>query len=127
MRRSLRYLAIPVLFTIALIACGVIAFVLSRGSGNSNLNPVEAAYLRVWLASKEQALRTPIGNDALPICFTVNQGDNANTISAALVQQGFVKEADLFRNYVRYYGVDAKLQAGIFSLRKSLTIPEIAQ
>jgi UPF0755 protein len=90
------------------------------------LNPIESAILRVDLSRRNNDLDTPAGSDPRPVCFNVNQGDNAVTIGANLQQQGFVKDGDLFRKYARYYGIDSKLQAGIYSLKKTLTIPEIA-
>jgi UPF0755 protein len=127
MPRWLRIMVIPTLLLIALAACVLIVVVVVVGTTNRRLNPIEALVLRVQLVRKEQALKTPIGRDATPICFKVNSGDNANSIGAALVQSGFINDADLFKNYVRYYGIDAQLQAGTFSLRKNLTLPEIAQ
>ncbi len=110
-----------------LVACGLAAFFLLYKSPNPTLNPIESAILRVDLSRRSQDLNSPAGTDPRPVCFNVNRGDNATTIGANLQQQGFVKDGDLFRKYARYYGLDEKLQAGIYSLRKTLTIPEIAQ
>ncbi|MEP7286988.1 MAG: endolytic transglycosylase MltG [Chloroflexota bacterium] len=123
-----RVLVMAGLASIALLSCIVIvAVILLRSPTNSRLNPIESAILRVSLSSRDKDLKTAAGTDAHPICFTVSNGDTASTIGATLVKQGFIKDADLFKNYARYYGIDAQLQAGIYSLRKTLTIPEIAQ
>src|ERR1041385_9187255 len=109
------------------LGCGIVAFFLLYKSPNPALNPVESVVLRVDLSRHSQDLNTPGGTDPRPVCFNVNLGDNATTIGVNLQQQGFVKDGDLFRKYARYYGMDAKLQAGVYSLKKTLTIPEIAQ
>jgi UPF0755 protein len=109
-----------------LLACALAVFVLTTKSPNPALNPIESAILKVDLSRRSKDLDTPAGSDPRPVCFNVNQGDNAVTIGANLQQQGFVKDGDLFRKYARYYGIDSKLQAGIYSLKKTLTIREIA-
>jgi UPF0755 protein len=127
MRRLVRILIIPALLLVALIACGIIAFFILNHSPNPRLNPIESVALRVALASHDKDLKVPAGTNSHPVCFDVKQGDSATTIGASLAKAGFIKDGELFRQYVRYYGLDAQLQAGTFSLRQSLTIPEIAQ
>jgi UPF0755 protein len=122
-----RILLVVGLLAFSLLLCGVAAlFVLTR-PGSNHLNPIESMILRVQLSSRDKDLKAPAGADPSPLCFSVNQGDNASSIGARLLKQGFVSDADLFRNYVRYYGIDAQLQAGVYSLKRTLTIPEIAQ
>src|SRR5260370_8521708 len=115
------------LISVSLITCGVSAFFVVTKPANNRLNPVESLILRVQLSSHNKDLQTPAGTDPRPICFSVNKGDNATTIGAALVKQGFIHDADLFRSYVRYYGIDAQLQAGVDSLRPTLTLPKVPQ
>jgi UPF0755 protein len=127
MPRLVRILIIPALLGVALIACAIIAYFALNRAPNPRLNPIEAVVLRAALTSHEKDLKVPAGTNNRPECFSVNPGDNATTIGANLSTAGFVKDAELFRQYVRYYGLDAQLQAGVFSLRQTLTIPEIAQ
>jgi UPF0755 protein len=44
-----------------------------------------------------------------------------------LARQGLISDAELFKRYVQYKGLDAGLEAGEFTLRKTMTIPQIAQ
>ena len=122
-----RAIFIPLFLVVAVVACLVAAYFVLTKPVNNKLNPIESAVLRIELSTRSKDLNTPGGTDDRPVCFTVNQGDNATTIGANLAQQGFFKDADLFRKYARYYGIDAQLQAGVFSLRHTLTIPEIAK
>src|SRR5258708_1794873 len=126
-RPVVRIAMIAVLLIAALFACGLSAFLLLNKPVNPRLNAVESLILRVQLAQHNKDLQAAPGTDNHAVCFTVNQGDNASTIGANLAKQGFVKDGDLFRIYAHYYGIDAQLQAGTYSLKKTLTLPEIAQ
>jgi UPF0755 protein len=125
-RSTIRTLLIPLLLGVILTSCVVIVFALLTRSPNSRLNPIEALVLRAQLAAKGQALEKAAGTDSKPQRFVVGKGDNATTIAAKLASQGFITDTDLFRNYVRYYGMDSQLQAGTYFLRKTFTIPELA-
>jgi UPF0755 protein len=125
---TVRNILIPMTLAVGLLACVMSAFLLIRvRSESAHLNPVEALALRVMLANQDKALATAGGTDPKPVRFVVGKGDSASTIAANLLGQGFIKDADLFRNYARYYGVDAKFQAGTYFLKKTYTIPEIAK
>src|SRR5262249_12335180 len=126
-RPAVRVALILVLLVFAFIACGLSAFLLLNKPVNPRLNAFESLILRVQLAQRNKELQAAPGTDNHAICFSVNPGDNASTIGANLARQGFVNDGDLFRIYVRYYGIDAQLQAGTYSLKKTLTLPEIAQ
>ena len=121
-----RNLLIPLILGAALIGCIVIVFVLLTKPVNNRLNPIESLVLRISLSTRNDALKKAAGTDPKPLRFVVGKGDTASTIGAKLVEQGLITDADLFRNYVRYYGIDAQLQAGTYFLRKTYTLPEIA-
>jgi UPF0755 protein len=125
-RSVIRTLIIPLLLGIIVTSCVVTVITVLTRSPNSRLNPIEAVILRVQLATKGQALQKAAGTDSKPQRFVVSKGDNASAIAAKLASQGFITDTDLFRNYVRYYGMDAQLQAGTYFLRKTYTIPELA-
>ncbi len=122
---TIRNILIPVLLSVALIACVAAAVVIFTKRDNPSLNPLEAVVLRVQLLGKDQALNAPAGTDATVLRFVIGKGDNARTIADNLVTAGLIKDADLFRNYVHYTGDDAKLQAGTYFLRKTYSIREI--
>src|SRR5437762_9586525 len=105
-RSGVRITVIAVLLVATLIACGLSAFLLLNKPVNPRLNAVESLILRVQLAQRNKDLQAAPGTDNHATCFTVSQGDNASTIGANLAKQGFVNDGDLFRIYVRYYGID---------------------
>ncbi|MCC7448920.1 MAG: endolytic transglycosylase MltG [Anaerolineae bacterium] len=126
-RTLLRNILIPVVLAVALLICGIGGLAIATRPPNSRINPLEALVLRIVLQTRSQALQTPAGTDPTPLRFVISKGDNATTIGAKLVSQGLITDTELFKNYVRYYGIDAQLQAGTYFLRKTYTIPEIAQ
>src|SRR5258708_13491436 len=121
-----RAIFIPLFLVVAVVACLVAAYFVLTKPVNNKLNPIESAVLGVEISKRAEDLNTLGGTDDRPVCFTVNPGDNATTIGTNLAQQGFVKDADLFRKYARYYGVDVQFQTGVYLLRRTLTIPEVA-
>jgi UPF0755 protein len=117
---------LSLVFGVMLCVVGGLFLTLAK-SPNSRLNPVEGAALRVMISLKSSSLQVTASADSSPIKFVIAPGDSATTIGQNLVSAGFISDATLFRNYVRYYGIDANLQAGTYFLRRSYTLPEIAQ
>lgn len=110
-----------------LVLCvGAVALTFIAGRG-SQLNPVEALILRVRLAAANDVLNQPASADGTPFCFPINTGDTAATVAARLGAQGLIRDVDLFSAYLRYFGLDSNLQVATYSLRRNLTIPEVAK
>lgn len=104
-----------------------VILILGLGAPNKALNPIEGFILRVQIATNTAGLNASVApSDETEFRFTVDKGQGAAAIGANLKAQGFITDADLFRVYTRYTGLDSKLQAGLYLLRRSQTIPEIA-
>jgi UPF0755 protein len=67
------------------------------------------------------------GDDDSPVSFVVEPGEAGGEIAIKLEQAGLVSNAELFRRYVQYHGLDAGMEAGEFTLRQTMTIPQISQ
>ncbi|MBN1287099.1 MAG: endolytic transglycosylase MltG [Anaerolineae bacterium] len=126
-----------VLGVLALVSCAC-GFLLTRllvvripvklsGSGAAGLNPLEAIYLETYLGLRAAELQQPAAPNAAEMVFEVAPGSSAGVIAGDLVRLGLVGDATLFKNYVRYAGLDDELEAGKFKLSAAMTIPEIAQ
>ncbi|MEA3309660.1 MAG: endolytic transglycosylase MltG [Chloroflexota bacterium] len=87
----------------------------------------ESIYLNFYIESQADALTTPAGNDERTIAFTVTEGESVDTIANQLVGQQLISDAELFHRYVQYKELDAGIQAGIYDLNQTMTIPEIAR
>ncbi len=113
---------------LSLICIGftVVAVLLIGGSApNPRLDPIRGFFLRLTLLSKDSALRTTAGTDATPMKITLQMGDSTATIASKLVTAGLIGDADAFRAYVEFNGLN--LQAGAYLLAKNQTIPQIAK
>jgi UPF0755 protein len=93
---------------------------------NSHLNPAEQIYLEAYLSSRAKELTQSAGNGNLPVNFTISPGETADTIATNLNNVGLLNNVDLFRNYVRYHGIDSGLEAGDFTLSPQMSIPDLA-
>ncbi|KAA3661363.1 MAG: endolytic transglycosylase MltG [Chloroflexi bacterium] len=126
------------LLLVVLLGCGTAVFILYTqwlgnnasvlgGDGNQALSSVERFYLQVYLARNVEALQQPAGTAVGTVAFVIESGETADTISNNLVQAHLLNDADLFRSYIRYVGIDAELEAGEYNLTADLTIPELAE
>ncbi len=87
---------------------------------------LELRVLGVYLRLQAQTLETPAGaSDALR-WFEIRPGETALTVAARLEEEGFITDADLFRLYMRYNGIDQRLAAGNFEIAQNMTMQEIA-
>jgi len=93
---------------------------------NQSLNPLEAAALSAYMGVNRDQLNKPKSDDPTLIKFEVQAGETAGSIADGLVAQGLIENPELFRNYLRYYGLDRQLEAGSYQLSASMTIPQIA-
>ena len=68
-----------------------------------------------------------MGADGTLERFLIEPGETAVTVAGRLEEAGFISDASLFRNYMRYHGIDQRLAAGDFEIAKNMTMPEIAE
>ncbi|MBN1875539.1 MAG: endolytic transglycosylase MltG [Anaerolineae bacterium] len=87
---------------------------------------VDALFLGAYIESQSDALKKPAGADDAPVSFTVESGETVTQIAGSLKALGLIKDTELFRRYLQYKGLDAGIQAGTYTLRQTMTIPEIA-
>jgi UPF0755 protein len=90
-----------------------------------DLSSLEKTLLGIYLNLRSDEIDTPPATDATPIPFTIQPGENAATIATRLERQGVIRDAELFRLLLRYWGVDAKLEAGDYSLRRNMPMSEV--
>lgn len=92
------------------------------------LNVAERFLLQNQLSTQRDALLSPAGSATEPVSMTVASGDPATRIADKLVAARALREdnRDLFLEYLRFYGLDADLHAGNFTLDPTLNIPQLA-
>ncbi len=88
---------------------------------------LEDLFVSFYLDTRRAELSTPAGDDPSAVVFTIEPGESVAQIAARLQSEGLVRDAQLFRLYLRYSKLDSGVEAGQFTLKKTLTIPQIAQ
>lgn len=126
-------------FLVALIAItgavgGVVWFFANGASGGGTLSiglcalsSPDDLVLGAYLEAHADELQRPAGSDDTPVAFEVQPGETAAAIASRLEREELISSAELFRRYAQYHGLDAGIEAGEFTLRQTMTIPEIAR
>ncbi len=116
------------------IVLSVISFVDQSAPGGEGDSPSlgglslpNEALIGLYLDAKADDLKQAAGSDDTPVLFVVEAGETVKEIAAQLEGDGLISDAQLFRRYVQYHGLDAGIEAGEFTLRRTMTVPEIAR
>ena len=137
MRALQRLFAILIILCSILFVCSAFVYVYNMftpkwdgglfvtSAGVPTPRSVEDMALYVYLQQHKDELLAPAGRDPTPVRFTISLGELPGDVAARLEKQGLVKSADLFLNLVKYEKVGAKIQAGEYVLRKTMTMDEI--
>lgn len=94
----------------------------SRGLQLSN---TEARTLYPLLRARADEINTPISTDPNLVAFSVEPGDTAESVAAALRAAGLIHDAQLFRQLLRFNNLDTQLVAGHYQLRRNMTMRQI--
>ena len=87
---------------------------------------IERGVLGLYLRYRGSDVTEPANPDnSHPITFVVELGESPQTVSAHLEEMGLIKDPELFRRMVQYWGADQSIQAGVYSLKPSMTMEEI--
>ena len=88
---------------------------------------LELRLLGWYLRLQASNIDMPAGPDDMLRPFAIEPGETAATVTARLEEEGLISDADLFRLYIRYHGIDQRLAAGDFELAPNMPLAEIAQ
>lgn len=99
---------------------------LLRFGGAEHLNPAERLYLQGYLSNSLDELYQPAGGNQETVTFEIAAGQGAGAIATNLAQANLLTNETLFLNYLRYYGYDSQLDAGVYTIAPNLTIPQLA-
>lgn len=138
MRRSRTSTTISLLVIAALLTClafaaaGYLIASLSNtvserfGPPAENLGFVQRTRLTAQLMWNSERLTEPADVFGGEQTFAIELGESVLSISTRLESTGLIRNADLFRAYLRYAGLDTTLQAGNYRLSPAMTSLEIA-
>jgi UPF0755 protein len=90
-----------------------------------DLTSLEKSVLGVYLNLRKAEIDTPASSAAGTVPFTVQPGENGATIAARLERLSLIRDAELFRLLLRYWGVDDRLEAGDYVLRRDMSMSDI--
>jgi UPF0755 protein len=88
---------------------------------------VDAFFLSFYLSTHQEELNVPAGDDPTPVTFTVQPGETAAMVAERLEENGLVVDSEVFQRFMTYHGLDTSLEAGMYSLRSTMTMHEIAE
>jgi len=88
---------------------------------------LERSLIGVYLSLYEEEIKTPASSDPSPVVFVIEKGETADSIAQRLYEQGLIRDPGLFRMLARYKGVDSRLEAGHYTLRRNMTLEEILE
>ncbi len=94
-----------------------------------NLNPdnFETQALQFYMNMNHDVIFKPINPDGEPVHFRVELGETGYSISERLQDLGLIRDASLFRLYLRLNNLEQKLEAGDFELSPAMNMPQIAE
>ncbi|MFN3704534.1 MAG: endolytic transglycosylase MltG [Thermoflexales bacterium] len=132
MRRKASLWAKVVIFVVALgslfSALGTWAGLIREPATSSRMSTLDRWALSTYLdIIRTGDLARPASDDPTPQTFIIEQGESLSRIAQRLQSEGLIRDAELFRLYVRLRGMDSTIRAGRFILRPNMSIPEIAQ
>jgi UPF0755 protein len=112
-----------------LLFAGVLNTPASRDAAlliDANTRPgAEARSLYGVLQARADEINAPVSDDPSLVPFTIEAGDHALTVAQKLQAAGLISDAELFTQLLHYNGLDTRLQAGAYQLRRNMTMRQI--
>jgi UPF0755 protein len=71
-------------------------------------------------------MMTPTDPTGMETAFTIDQGESVSMVCLRLEQEGLIDDAELFRTYLVYSGLDRQLQSGEYRLNAGMSPLAIA-
>ncbi len=96
------------------------------GPPSPSLSLQQRVLYSVRLLSNRESLLIPLDPSGTPRSFQVELGESVNSIAFRLENELFIPNADAFRTYLVYSGLDTGVQAGQYQISPAMTTIEIA-
>jgi len=96
------------------------------GAPTSDLTLTQQLAFPLELFLNRGQLTAPAESIGVEQYFTVDQGESVSLVCIRLEQAGLITDAELFRTYLVYTGLDRQLQAGQFKMNTAMSPVEIA-
>ena len=96
------------------------------GKPTENLSLTQRILYPVELFLHRDSLNTPLNSFGEEQSFSIEPGESVSMICIRLEQAGLIRDAELFRTYLVYTGLDRQLQSGQFALNSAMSPVQIA-
>jgi UPF0755 protein len=96
------------------------------GSPSSGLSGTQQILYSVRLMMNQNDLTIPADSFGEARPFTIQMGESVGSIASRLENQGLVRNAEAFRIYMVYAGLDTTVQAGNYEISPTLNAIDIA-
>jgi UPF0755 protein len=136
LRNTSRFLVLVVSILVVILLGGVTWWYFStnyvppeeppEGRPSFSLDSPDDLYFSTLLRMRYREIVAPVGDDPALERFVVESGETASGIASRLEEEGFISDAGLFKAYVRFYKLDANLEAGEHTLSRTMTMEEVA-
>jgi len=90
-----------------------------------DLSSIQRTVLGVYLNIRRDEIESPPSSDTTPVPFTIRPAENGGTVAMRLEREGIISDAELFRLVLRYWGVDAQIEAGDYVLRRDMPMSQV--
>jgi UPF0755 protein len=124
---------IIVLFTFLILACLflVLVFIPSHatriyGPASSALGLIERIQYSALLLWYDGLLTRPVDTQGTAQSFSIETGESVNEIANHLQIVGLIRDAESFRAYLVYSGLDTSIQAGEYKLSAAMSAIDVA-
>jgi UPF0755 protein len=125
---------IAALFLLLFFVCliGTIFYIPSRatqvyGPPADTLSLAHRFQYSLLLLWYDQLLTRPPDVHGGEQAFTINEGESANSVASHLEDVGLIRDAEAFRVYLIYSGLDTSIQAGEYKLSAAMSTIDIAR
>ncbi len=87
---------------------------------------IQRAVLGAYLRYHSQDVSQPVDpTDGREITFVVESGNSVSQVAEALESAGLIRNATVFRRLAQYHGADGSIEAGVYALRRNMTMEQI--
>jgi hypothetical protein len=115
------------LIFVAFVLCVVCAVWLTGAlTGQSFTEVVRDSFRRYQLRQQQALLQATMGTQQESIRIDITAGMSTMAIAQLLYEHGLIVDVDVFVLYTVVNQLDAQLEAGVYFLSQTMTIPEIA-
>ncbi|GIV66098.1 MAG: aminodeoxychorismate lyase [Bellilinea sp.] len=95
------------------------------GFSSSRLDLIDRYWYSLRLIINQEDLVTPLNDQGSPRVFVIQSGETAEQIALRLQQEGLIRNAEAFRDYMVYSGLDTAIQAGEYEISPAWNAIEI--